>query len=107
MNINWEAVHTQPDCYTVFVGDNYHHGDPDEQYAIPGFPSAEAALAKCRAIVETCLRECAEPGRGASAVLVCYQMFGDDPWIGSPKDMPSVKFSSWDCAAEAVHKFVC
>ena len=89
------------------MADNYHHGDSDEQYAIPGFRSADEALAKCHDIVEACLRECANPGRDADAILACYKMFGDDPSIGSPTGMPEVKFSGWGYAAEAAERFVC
>lgn len=88
--------------YTVVVDDNFHYQDTEYRTVIPGFPTAEDALEKCRSIVEACLEECAEPGRGAEEIFAYYQAFGEDPWIRGA----DVKFSAWDYAEANAHRFV-
>ena len=107
MTIDWSKVREHPSVYKVFVSDNFHYQDPDEQYVIIGFASAEEALEKCRNIVETSLQESSEPGRSAEEIYKYYTMFGDDPSVGSPEGQPAVGFSGWNYAKEHAHRFVC
>ena len=65
--------------YTIIVDDNFHYQDPEHRYEIPGFASVEAAVAKCRSIVDACLKDCAEPGHSAEEIVACYKSFGEDP----------------------------
>ena len=88
--------------YTVMVDDNFHYQDTDYRTEIPGFASAQEALAECKRIVDACLAECAEPGRGAAEIYARYQSFGEDPWVPESR----VRFSAWDYAKKNANRFV-
>lgn len=94
------------DTYQVIVDDNFHYMDTDERYVISGFVTAEHALAKCKAIVEQCLKDCAKPGDTPEQIYGSYQAFGEDPWVGSPPGKPPVRFSAWDYARAEAYRFV-
>jgi hypothetical protein len=84
--------------YRVIVADNYHYQDPDEEYVQGDYASKEEAVAVCKKIVDECLAEHMEPGATAASVFRGYTMFGDDPFILTPRGAPMVKFSGWDYA---------
>lgn len=100
MTVNWRAVFAETATWTVIVRDNYHYQDDDEASTITGFVTAEAALDKCRRLVEASVQDCAEPGRDAATIVGYYQMFGDAPSIISPRGQPPVAFSAGDYARE-------
>ncbi len=106
MAIDRQVVHEDPEFYKVIVSDNFHYMDPEEQYELTGFSSAEEALAKCRSIVEDWLAYSSQPGLSADKLYQAYMTFGEDPWVVSPVGAPSVKFSAWDYAKENAHKYV-
>ena len=89
-------------AYTVIVDDNYHYQDPEHRTEIHGFASAAKALAECKKIVDACLEESAEPGRGAEEILARYKSFGEDPWVAGSR----VRFSAWEYAKANAHRFV-
>ena len=85
--------------YRVLVDDNFHYMQEDERYEAGTFGSYAEALAKCKAIVEACLRQMAKPGMTADELYSSYVTFGDDPWIPeTPTDAD--RFSAWDYARE-------
>jgi hypothetical protein len=79
--------------YTVYVDDNFHHGDESERYTLGEFRDRDAAVAACRKIVDEFLEE--NLGK-FDDVMATYLMFGDDPFIIS--DDPECKFSARDYA---------
>jgi hypothetical protein len=92
--------------YEVHVADNFCYMDKEAEYIAGLFPSGEEALAKCRVIVERCLKECAESGRTAAQVFECYKSFGDDPYLVARNGAPNVEFSAWDYAKQKSVDFV-
>jgi len=83
--------------YRVLVDDNYHYQDADERYESGVFDSYVDALAKCKEIVEECLREQLKPGMTPDELYHMYVMFGEDPWIPeTPAD--ASRFSAWEYA---------
>lgn len=91
--------------YKVLVADNYHYGDPDDRYEHGIFDTLDAALAACRAIVETSLSELHAPGMSARELYHRYRLFGADPFIVSvgpaaPNEATEPPFSAWDYAQQ-------
>gem|GEM_PF-692242 len=82
--------------YTVYVDDNYHHGDQTYRYKVGAFSDCEFAIAACRKIVD----EFFVTHRNATAqdLFDSYRMFGEDPFILT-KDKRCV-FSAWKYAEQ-------
>src|SRR5687768_8091333 len=93
---------TPPDTpyYELRVADNFSYMDKEAEYSAGFFVSAEEVLAKCRIIVEQCLKECAEPGSTAEEIYGCYTYYGDDPYVIPRNGAPDVTFSAWEYAKE-------
>jgi hypothetical protein len=71
----------------------------DERYEAGVFDLYADALAKCKEIVEECLREQLKPGGTPDELYYAYVTFGEDPRIpGTPADEP--RFSAWGYARE-------
>ena len=85
--------------YTVYVDDNFHYMDESERYRLGDFPTAEAAVAAAKKIVDEYLDSAYEPGMTAEELNHSYVCFGEDPYI-VPQD-PGSKFSAWDYARES------
>ena len=83
--------------YRIFVDDNYHYMDETARHAFGSTDDLEAAIARCKGVVERSLEECYKPGISAGELYGCYQMFGEDPFIVSDKP-GKVEFSAWDYA---------
>jgi hypothetical protein len=83
--------------YRVLVDDNFHYMKEEERYEAGTFGSYAEALAKCKAIVEACLREMAKPGMTADELYRAYGTFGEDPWIPETPT-GTARFSAWDYA---------
>jgi hypothetical protein len=87
----------EPYTYTVFVDDNYHHGDESERYKLGVYPTCEAATEACKEVVDEVLTTNLNfPGD----LLATWLMFGDDPFILT--DDPACKFSARDYARQRV-----
>lgn len=80
--------------------------DEDESYTLRGFHTAEEALAKCEAIVDTNMEDCAKQHVTADAIYQSYVMYGQDPQIIARNGAPDIKFSGWDYARTWAHDFV-
>jgi len=86
--------------YTVYVDENSHYMDESERYTNGEFPTAEAALAAAKKIVDDYLLSAHKPGMTAEQLWKSYAMWGEDPFIiAVPKD-PECKFSAWDYAKQ-------
>jgi hypothetical protein len=87
--------------YKVLVDDNFDYMDQDKRYQHGVFPTAEAAIAACKRIVDSNLSGFMKPGMTASELYDAYTGFGDDPFIVcvNADDKP-VRFSAWDYAEE-------
>ena len=85
--------------YTVFVDDNYHHGDESERYKLGTFASLEEAVAAAKAVVDQSLAAAHTPGMTADELYEAYVNFGEDPFI-VPKGPDAASFSAWSYARE-------
>lgn len=83
--------------YVVLVLDNWHFMDPDEEYELPAFDDADAALAACRRIIDTDLVHMHEPGLSAAALYEKYSLGGETPLLQTVGS-PTVYFSARDYA---------
>jgi hypothetical protein len=86
--------------YKVMVDDNFHFMEEDERHEHGIFPTAEEALAACRAIVDRDLEARLKPGMSAQALYGAYEMSGSDPFIVATGDAPKISFSAWDYAKQ-------
>jgi len=81
--------------WSVLVDDNF---DPESKaYTDSQHLDPQTAVARCKSIVDACLRESFQPGMQANALYELYRLFGDDPFIvgsGAPE------FSAWDYARQ-------
>lgn len=84
--------------YRVLVDDNFHYMDGDAHWTAGEFETAEAALAKCRKMVDEDLAHLHQVGMNAVELFASYKNFGDDPFIISLGDATPVEFSAWDYA---------
>ena len=82
--------------FTVFVDDNYHYQDESERYKQGDYPTAKAAVAACKQIVDDYLSDAYRKGMSASELYRSYTSFGDDPFVVSKSGR--TRYSSWDYA---------
>lgn len=80
--------------FKVLVYDNFHYMDESERYEHGAYPTAEAALAAAKKIVDDFLLHEYKPGMKAAKLYEQYTSFGDDPFITST-DGKRVEFSAW------------
>ena len=85
--------------YFLKVYDNFHYMEEDEVYYVKGISTAEEALKKAKALVESYFFENWKPGTDFNAINVMYTMYGEDPVIFS-ENGENVKFSAWNYAKE-------
>jgi hypothetical protein len=84
--------------YKVFVDDNFNFMDENERYADGVYNTYEAAVAKCKRIVDEFLEDAYEPGMTADQLYYgTYTMFGEDPFIVGSKQGA---YSSWEYAEQ-------
>jgi hypothetical protein len=89
--------------YKVMVDDNFHYMEEDERWEYGTFPTAEAALAACREVVDASLIAESRPGMMAMQLYDRYTSFGDEPFIIAPLGAPEdVSFSARDYARSRV-----
>jgi hypothetical protein len=81
--------------YQVFVDENFHYMDEDERYCLGEFESLDAAVAKCREIVDAFLAANYKAGMTADQLYQQYTGFGEDPFIRGGDE---AGFSAWDYA---------
>jgi hypothetical protein len=84
--------------YEVFVDDNFHYRDESERYRLGSFTSCQAAIERCKQIVDDYLLDAYKPGLSAAELYSSYQSFGEDPWIASSDS--SCTFSAWGYAKQ-------
>ena len=85
----------------VMVDDNFHDQKPEERREHGVYPTLDAALTACRAIVDRSLEEERRPGISAEALFDRYTSFGDDPFIVALDGTDeSAVFSAWSYAKE-------
>ena len=80
--------------YTVYVDDNFHHGDSDERYCFGWFESKDLALKAMKLITEDEILSWARETDSAEQLLSQYKGFGEDPYCSG------VYFSAWTWAEE-------
>lgn len=66
--------------YTVFVDDNFHHADESERIKVGEFQTCEAAIAKCKQIVDEFFSD-AKSSSSWEKLYEAYCTYGDDPFI--------------------------
>ena len=87
--------------YRVLVDDNFNYMDSDARWTAGEFDTADAAIAKCRQMVDANLASMHEPGMAADELFASYTGFGDDPFVIAPQGAsPEFCFSSWDYAKQ-------
>jgi len=88
--------------FTVFVDDNSHYQDESERYKKGDYPTAEAAVAACKQIVDDYLSAAYRDGMPASELYRSYKSFGEDPFVVSESER--TLYSSWVYAKERCSK---
>lgn len=83
-------------AFRVIVADNSRYMDQSAWRELPPLTTADAALSKCREIVDQCLLDAYEPGMSAASLFESYKQFGDDPFIVANDE--GVEFSAWTYA---------
>lgn len=86
--------------YRVIVDDNFSYMRTDERWTAGDFDIFEAAVAKCRRIVESSLDDLYKPGMTAETLYRLYTSFGDDPFVVVPPGEARSTFSAWDYAKQ-------
>ncbi len=84
--------------FTVCVDDNSHYSDESERYKKGDYPTAEAAVADCKQIVDDYLSAAHREGMPASELYRSYVSFGEDPFVVSESER--TLYSSWAYAKE-------
>lgn len=84
--------------FKVCVDDNFHYMDESERTTEGSFATLEEAVAVCKQIVDSFLRDNFKPGISARDLYEKYTMFGDDPFILS--EFGDGGFSAWHYAKE-------
>lgn len=92
-------METKATTFTLRVADNFHYMDPDESYVHGTYDTWEAAVAKAKQIVDSCIAEYHKPGMSADEVFHMYTSFGDDPSV-HPTPEGREYFSGWNYARE-------
>jgi len=82
--------------YEVYVDDNFHYMEDDERSLDGTFSDCDAAVARCKQIVESSLQAQYQPGMTAEQLFESYKSFGDDPSIKSIDG--ACTFSAWGFA---------
>jgi hypothetical protein len=80
----------------VMIDDNFHYMDESERYTHGEFATLEAAIERCKTIVNECLLHGYTPGMSAAALYQYYTGFGEDPWVSGA--VGGVPFSAWTYA---------
>jgi hypothetical protein len=83
--------------YTVIVYENSHYMDESESYTHGEFPTAEAALAAAKKLVDEDLAAAYSPGMPPEDLFRQFTTFGVDPVIVPALEPP---FSAWDYAKQ-------
>ena len=89
--------------YKVMVDDNFHYMEEDERWEYGTFPTAAAAFAACRKVVDESLIAEYRLGMTATQLYDRYTSFGDEPFIIAPHGASEdVTFSARDYARSRV-----
>ena len=84
--------------YKIMIDENAHLQDEEERTEHNSFPTAAAALATCRRLVDEALLAESAKGETPEQLYARYTSFGDDPFIVTPDGAPKV--SAWTYAKE-------
>lgn len=84
--------------YRIYVDDNFHYMDESERYTAGVYDDCQAAIEKCKEIVDRSLLNEYKQGMSVRALFDRYKSFGDDPWISSSDEQ--CKFSAWSYAEQ-------
>ncbi|MEY8095846.1 hypothetical protein AB9F29_00270 [Falsihalocynthiibacter sp. S25ZX9] len=82
--------------FTVFVDDNFHHGDPEERLTDRTYETRDEAIARCKQLIENELLSYLEQGFSVEKLYATWMMFGEAPYI------PEVDYS----AKKSVETFI-
>jgi hypothetical protein len=82
--------------YTVYVDDNFHHGDENERIKLGDFDTREKALAACIEVVERYFEIIDKGKYSYDELWQGYMTYGEDPFISN--DDEGCHFSAWDYA---------
>ena len=86
--------------YKVMVDDNFHYQEESDRSEAGVYPTADEALAACRALVDESLLEEYRDGLSADRLFDRYTSFGSDPFVVALDGAPKVEFSAWTYAKE-------
>jgi hypothetical protein len=84
--------------FTVYVADNFHHGDDDETYEHGEYATYARAVAAAKRIVDAWLKNAYEPGANPDDLYQRYASFGDDPYVVPEPE--GKHFSAWEYAKQ-------
>lgn len=87
--------------YVVMVDDHFNYMDPEERYRSGEFALAEAAIARCRKLVDDDLVAALkgkEDTMTAAELWDDYTSFGKDPFVVATAGEDAVHFSAWTYA---------
>lgn len=83
--------------YTVFVDDNFHHGDEDERYELGEFNDYESAVTASKKLIDDYLLEVYEKGvKDEDELYQKYITYGEDPFVVPDE----ANFSGWSYAKQ-------
>ena len=85
--------------YTVYIDDNFHHGDASARSRGREYATLAEAIQRCQQIVDGWLEDAMRQGVEPKDLYDSYRAFGDDPWVSSA-DVSGVPFSAWKYAEQ-------
>ncbi len=84
--------------YRVLVDEDSHYMEEGERYLAGEYDSCDRAIAECKHIVDSFLREAYKPPMTAEELMGLYTSFGEDPFVASAD--VDCSFSSWAYAGQ-------
>ena len=85
--------------FRIFVDDNFNYMDESSRYCLGKFESFDAAVTRCKSIVDDFLVKHHTDQIDAKSLLELYIMFGEDPFV-IPMPESETRFSAWDYAKQ-------
>jgi len=85
--------------FRIFVDDNFNYMDESSRYCLGKFESFDAAVTRCKSIVDEFLVKHNTDQIDAESLLKLYTMFGEDPFV-IPTPESETRFSAWDYAKQ-------
>lgn len=72
--------------YTVHVDDNFNFMDEEERYSSGSYDTLEAAVARCKQLIEEELQSYLDQGYAPDKLFETWAMWGEDPFIRPSND---------------------